>query len=368
VRVKKTTDNGTTETILYINQYYEKNLTTGEVTTYYYLGSRLVASKQDTDLRYHHKDHLTGTSLMTDTNGEPLGAILYRPFGETRGGSVPTDKLFTGQRLDDTGLYYYGARYYDPGIGRFISADTIVQDTAYPQAFNSYTYVFNNPLKHIDPTGHIVDLQDDPTIKEAWYLFAETAPDIALMMVESDIIFTIGWDVIELGENQAGTMWEEGSKNHVLIALNSGLVEDDVKAVAYHLSHESVHTIAFDIDPGEGRGGGRTKYEETIANRFMFWFGREIGYKPPEGAHNLEIASMKVNLGKFGQNQSNQLEKAYENTGYRNFAVYPINEKGEVDFKFMNELLSVFDSYRPHGNFFEGLVWWLTGGTHGVPW
>jgi RHS repeat-associated protein len=57
---------------------------------------------------------------MTDDTGDSLGAIKYLPFGETRSGSVPTDKLFTGQRLDDTGLYYYNARYYDPTIGRFI--------------------------------------------------------------------------------------------------------------------------------------------------------------------------------------------------------------------------------------------------------
>ena len=60
--------------------------------------------------------------------------IKYLPFGETRSGSVPTDKQFTGQTLDDTGIYYYNARYYDPLIGRFISPDSIVQNPANPQS------------------------------------------------------------------------------------------------------------------------------------------------------------------------------------------------------------------------------------------
>ncbi|MBI4267686.1 MAG: RHS repeat-associated core domain-containing protein [Chloroflexi bacterium] len=76
------------------------------------------------------------------------------PFGATRSGSVPTDKKFTGQRLDGTGLYYYGARYYDPTIGRFISADTVVPDFADPQSLNRYSYVYNKPLKYTDPSGH----------------------------------------------------------------------------------------------------------------------------------------------------------------------------------------------------------------------
>ncbi len=67
---------------------------------------------------------------------------------------MPTDRLFTGQRLDNTGLYYYGARYYDPIIGRFISPDTIVQNRYNPQALNPYSYVLNNPLKYTDPTGN----------------------------------------------------------------------------------------------------------------------------------------------------------------------------------------------------------------------
>ncbi|MFC1949054.1 hypothetical protein ACFLW0_02660 [Chloroflexota bacterium] len=58
-RVNKT-ENG--ETILYINRYYDKNLTTGNVTTYYYLGSRLVAMREGTELNYLHQDHLTGTT------------------------------------------------------------------------------------------------------------------------------------------------------------------------------------------------------------------------------------------------------------------------------------------------------------------
>jgi RHS repeat-associated protein len=61
---------------------------------------------------------------------------------------------FSGQRSDATGLYFYNARYYSPLSGRFISADTIVPEPGNPQALNRYAYVFNNPLKYVDPSGH----------------------------------------------------------------------------------------------------------------------------------------------------------------------------------------------------------------------
>jgi len=93
--------------------------------------------------------------------------MKYNPFGTARSGSVPTDKKFTGQRLDGTGLYYYGARYYDPVIGRFVSADTVVQDFKNPQMLNRYSYVLNNPLKYADPTGHWVQGFDNPDDLEA---------------------------------------------------------------------------------------------------------------------------------------------------------------------------------------------------------
>jgi len=121
-----------------------------EVTTYYYHGDERVAMRKGDNLRYIHKEHLTGTSAMTDSNGAQIGAINYYPYGETRSGSVPTDRKFTGQRLDRTGFYYYNARYYDPEIGRFLSADTIVPNYTNPQSLNRYSYCSNNPLKYID--------------------------------------------------------------------------------------------------------------------------------------------------------------------------------------------------------------------------
>ena len=86
------------------------------------------------------------------------------------------DRLFTGQRLDRTGLYYYNARYYDPEIGRFISADTLAPDPYNPQSRNKYTYCFNNPLKYNDPSGNWPRWLDD-----------------AVRWVSSKIVEGVGW-------------------------------------------------------------------------------------------------------------------------------------------------------------------------------
>ena len=70
----------------------------------------------------------------------------------------PFDRLkagFTGQRRDSgSGLLFYNARWYDPVIGRFISADTIVPQPGNPQSLNRYSYAANNPLRYVDPSGH----------------------------------------------------------------------------------------------------------------------------------------------------------------------------------------------------------------------
>jgi RHS repeat-associated protein len=108
---------------------------------------------------YYLGDHLGSSNVMTDRNGVVVEHYEYSAFGLSKcggsGSAFQVSNRFTGQIADEeTGLYYYNSRYYDPVLGRFIQADTIVPGAANPQNLNRYTYVNNNPLKYIDPSGH----------------------------------------------------------------------------------------------------------------------------------------------------------------------------------------------------------------------
>ncbi|MCP4288267.1 MAG: hypothetical protein GY792_28160 [Gammaproteobacteria bacterium] len=137
---------------------------TRELTTtkYYMFGGQRVAMRvQDSsgsnDVYYLHGDHLGSVSLTTDASGNAVAQSRALPFGENRwsAGSAMTDFDFTGQRKESGfGLMDYNARYYAPGLGRFISADTIIPDPGSPQGFDRYAYVSNNPTNYTDPSGH----------------------------------------------------------------------------------------------------------------------------------------------------------------------------------------------------------------------
>jgi RHS repeat-associated protein len=80
------------------------------------------------------------------------------PWGETRYGGVETEYQFTGQyRLAALRLDYYGARWYDPSLGRFVQADSVVPLASQGvQALDRYAYANNNPVRYNDPSGHMV--------------------------------------------------------------------------------------------------------------------------------------------------------------------------------------------------------------------
>ena len=102
-------------------------------------------------------DHLGSTSMTVNSDGTLLSEVRYSAFGEERysSGTMTTDYLYTGQREEaEVGLYYYVARWYDPAIGRFIQADSIVPNPGSAVGLDRYSYAFNNPLKYSDPSGH----------------------------------------------------------------------------------------------------------------------------------------------------------------------------------------------------------------------
>ena len=106
---------------------------------------------------YHLHDHLGCVRVVVDKNANVVEAFDYYPFGAELRSTVNNNQAanlrFTGKELDKEshiGLYYFGARYYDAEVGRFISVDPLAD--LYPH-MTPYHYALNNPMQFIDPTG-----------------------------------------------------------------------------------------------------------------------------------------------------------------------------------------------------------------------
>ena len=104
---------------------------------------------------YYHPDHLGSSSYITNLEGEVVQHIEYVPFGEVfveeRNNIWNTPYLFNAKEFDEeTGMYYYGARYYEPRLSLWMSTDPM--EEKYP-ATSSYCFVANNPIKYFDLDG-----------------------------------------------------------------------------------------------------------------------------------------------------------------------------------------------------------------------
>jgi len=147
-------------TTTYVGGVYESDGTT--TITYYTFAGETVGYREHTsttdDRFYVTGDQLGSTATVIDASDvdNPVDQYYY-PYGEPRTTwAISTDRAYTGQTSDhdQTGFYHYNARYYDPQLHRFTSADTIIPNPANPQTLNRYSYVGNNPLRYVDPSGH----------------------------------------------------------------------------------------------------------------------------------------------------------------------------------------------------------------------
>jgi len=126
----------------------------GSATLRFYAGGRQVAEKTGDTITYLHQDHLGSTRLKTDASGDVVFSGNYQPFGVEDGMVGSEEFRYTGKPSDDeTGLVYFGARFYLPEIGRFITEDPASPTLSDPQSLNRYVYCRNNPNKYTDPDG-----------------------------------------------------------------------------------------------------------------------------------------------------------------------------------------------------------------------
>ncbi len=107
---------------------------------------------------------------------------------------MDTNRQYTGQTLDRaTGLMFYRARWYDPRLGRFIQADTLVPGAGNPQALNRYAYTVGNPVRYVDPSGHFSEEQlnwlgyyRDDVKEEIWDLLLTLQPGDELHAIHTE--------------------------------------------------------------------------------------------------------------------------------------------------------------------------------------
>ncbi len=171
-RVKKTGPAG--EWIVYVGDIVE--ITPAGMTKHIFAGPvRLATLQTDGRKLFIMTDHLQSSTLITDDTGAVVQRMDYEPYGapieNARSGNPEALRhTYTGQEDDsETGLMYYGARYYDPVVGLFTSPDLLtrypdepqqfqepdlfVGAHAIPQQFNRFAYCGNNPMVYVDQTG-----------------------------------------------------------------------------------------------------------------------------------------------------------------------------------------------------------------------
>ena len=167
-------------TTTYVGGLYEKEISGGYTTHTHYLGdfalyiAKSSSAMNEERMVYLHRDHIGSIAAKTDmvaTGNANAEFMANGPWGvrtqDKWNGSllgdnfVPDDTArgFTNhEHLDGVGLVHMNGRVYEPSLGRFLSPDLFVNDPLNTQSFNRYSYVLNNPLTLIDPTGFIEEI------------------------------------------------------------------------------------------------------------------------------------------------------------------------------------------------------------------
>jgi RHS repeat-associated protein len=128
-----------------------------EASRHIYLGKQPLAvqtlGSTGSRLHYLHYDAQGNLAASSNHLGQVMSKPFWSPYGEPDWAPPQGIPSYAGHLRDYSGLVYMGQRYYDPVIGRFISADPLASSTSSASNFNRYRYASNNPFSYSDPTG-----------------------------------------------------------------------------------------------------------------------------------------------------------------------------------------------------------------------
>jgi RHS repeat-associated protein len=261
-----------------------------------------VTVSPDVTTNYYHSDHLGSALMMSSVNGYPVWQSTYLPFGYEYNSQTGANRYkFSGKEHDaETGLDYFGKRYYGSNIGRFITPDPLnifalkpEQFTRFiknPQHWNKYAYVLNNPLAFTDPLGLLEYYAE--LLKEKIHVHIDDhlsdKQQQALKAKLDAAIGNINQNAGKLTEQERSVVGNiksidvDGSAKRSFVLEGKGAftlsvrdVEQSSKAyLGSDIGHDAFHIQLFNIG---GLGMSRGNDAERKAIDFQIDFGKRIG-------------------------------------------------------------------------------------------
>ena len=333
----------------------------GNYSKHIYMGSQRIVSKLSNSggLYFYHPEHLGSSSLITDGTGALTQHIQYVPFGEVfveeRTNSRSTPYKFNGKELDEeTGLYYYHARYYDPRLSVWLSVDPLAEKKPW---MTSYHYCSNNPVMRIDPDGRD-DIFDDTgafitrinngtdyvqvatseggmkKITDFSYSVSESANREMLINISSHYGVQAGINdqigLYDLRQNQPadGFAVTLPTNRKVCIALMNGQLHADA-GNAYNLINAFVHEDVHKID---GRLGSEAELNAIrVQSSHSSWVKTTESFK--SGVKNYAVSNVtKYFVENPGHNENNVPHISAINKNILPAEIYIFNRSASISF------------------------------------
>jgi len=212
-------------------------------------------------------------------DGEVINQYDYDSWGNLQAKVEGMENPFTyaGEIYDyETGLYYLRARYYDPSVGRFITEDTYKGQVDNPLSLNRYTYVHNNPLRFVDPTGN-------EAIEGSGGYFGGNHADLVLSWGERAVTYA---DAYKIDYDEA------------VEAIVPANLKQEVHEVVYQIGATRTQRIAGDVpDLGMASSGGVIFFAGTIKNT-----GKSVNQAVKNGSINSLPNNAKAMYSKYEKN------------------------------------------------------------------